>query len=74
FGGAGGNAAMASGWSGGSVWDKMPVPQSSGQPVQVQVTTNLNGTTIDQVNQSVATNARMANAATYRDTRKGVDY
>ncbi|MGL4751520.1 MAG: hypothetical protein ACRCXB_03735, partial [Aeromonadaceae bacterium] len=37
FGGAGGNAAMASGWSGGSVWDKMPVPQSSGQPVQVQV-------------------------------------
>lgn len=74
FGGAGGNAAMATGWSGGSVWDKMPVPQSSGQPVQVQVTTNLNGTTIDQVNQSVATNARMANAATYRDTRKGVDY
>lgn len=74
FGGAGGNAAMASGWSGGSMWDKMPVPQSSGQPVQVQVTTNLNGTTIDQVNQSVATNARMANAATYRDTRKGVDY
>ncbi|MGL4754171.1 MAG: hypothetical protein ACRCXB_17510 [Aeromonadaceae bacterium] len=74
FGGAGGNAAMAVGWSGGSVWDKMPVPQSSGQPVQVQVTTNLNGTTIDQVNQSVATNARMANAATYRDTRKGVDY
>ncbi|MGL5395957.1 MAG: hypothetical protein ACRDBQ_11895 [Shewanella sp.] len=74
FGGAGGNAAMAAGWSGGSVWDKMPVPQSSGQPVQVQVTTNLNGTTIDQVNQSVATNARMANAATYRDTRKGVDY
>ncbi|MGL5396489.1 MAG: hypothetical protein ACRDBQ_14675, partial [Shewanella sp.] len=74
FGGAGGNAAMASGWSGGSVWDKMPVPQSSGQPVQVQVTTNLNGTTIDQVNQSVATNARMANAATYRDTRTGVDY
>lgn len=74
FGGAGGNAAMAAGWSGGSVWDKMPVPQSSGQPVQVQVTTNLNGTTIDQVNHSVATNARMANAATYRDTRKGVDY
>lgn len=74
FGGAGGNAAMASGWSGGSVWDRMPVPQSSGQPVQVHVTTNLNGTTIDQVNQSVATNARMANAATYRDTRKGVDY
>ncbi|MGL4757027.1 MAG: hypothetical protein ACRCXB_32150 [Aeromonadaceae bacterium] len=74
FGGAGGNVAMAGGWSGGSMWDKMPVPQSSGQPVQVQVTTNLNGTTIDQVNQSVATNARMANAATYRDTRKGVDY
>lgn len=74
FGGAGGNAAMAGGWTGGSMWDKMPVPQSSGQPVQVQVTTNLNGTTIDQVNQSVATNARMANAETYRDTRKGVDY
>jgi len=74
FSGAGGNAAMASGWSGASVWDRMPVPQASGQPIQVQVTTQLNGTTIDQVNQSVATNARMANAATYRDVKKGVDY
>lgn len=74
FSGAGGSAVMASGWSGGSVWDKMPVPQASGQPIQVQVTTQLNGTTIDQVNQSVATNARMANAATYRDVKKGVDY
>lgn len=74
FSGAGGNAAMATGWPSTSVWDKMPVPQSSGQPVQVNVTTNLNGTTIDQVKQSVETSARMANAATYRDTKKGVDY
>ncbi|MGL5397821.1 MAG: hypothetical protein ACRDBQ_21465 [Shewanella sp.] len=71
-----------------SYWDRMPVPaieqkpsiwdrglpSASSIPVNVNVTTQLNGTTIDQVNQSVATNARMANAATYRDTRKGVDY
>lgn len=74
FSGLSGLASSPALSGGPSYFDRVPVPQSSGQPVQVQVTTNLNGTTIDQVNQSVATNARMANAATYRDTRKGVDY
>lgn len=56
-----------------SIWDK-GLPSASSIPVSVNVTTQLNGTTIDEVNQSVATNARVANASTYRDTKKGIDY
>lgn len=51
-----------------------PPPPAMAAPVQVNVTTTLNGTTIDEVNRSVVTNARMANAATYQDVKKGIDY